>query len=156
MKTILTFCSALLVCTACQHSHDLSYHEQITIAHQQVLAAYNNTAQHFEWFESNQVDLPDLKHEVLDFNAKADSIRNQIKAIPGRELILIKSAALKYINGLKSIINREYKNVAGIVSMSDVPMNRAENETIGMVIAKNTAALEESYQQQLKVFIKHK
>ena len=123
---------------------------------QQVLAAYNNTAQHFAWFESNQVDLPDLKHEVLDFNAKADSIRNQIKAIPGRELILIKSAALKYINGLKSIINREYKNVAGIVSVSDVPMNRAENETIAMVIARNTAALEEAYRQQLKVFINQK
>jgi len=123
---------------------------------QQVLAAYNNTAQHFKWFESNQVDLPDLKHEVLDFNAKADSIRNQIKAIPGRELILIKSAALKYINGLKSIINREYKNVAGIVSINDVPMNRAENETIAMVIARNIAAPEEAYRQQLKVFIKQK
>ena len=123
---------------------------------QQVLAAYNNTAQHFAWFESNQVDLPDLKHEVLDFNAKADSVRNQIKAIPGRELILIKSAAMKYINGLKSIINREYKNVAGIVSVSDVPMNRAENETIAMVIARNTAAPEEANRQQLKVFIKQK
>jgi hypothetical protein len=97
-----------------------------------------------------------LKHEVLDFNAKADSIRNQIKAIPGRELILIKSAALKYINGLKSIINREYKNVAGIVSVSDVPMNQAENETIAMVIARNTAAPEEAYRQQLKVFINQK
>lgn len=123
---------------------------------QQVLAAYNNTAQHFAWFESNQVDLPDLKHEVLDFNAKADSIKNQINAIPGWKDILTKSATLKYINGLISIINREYKNVAGIVSMSDVPMNRTENETIAMVIARNTAAPEEAYRQQLKVFINQK
>jgi hypothetical protein len=92
----------------------------------------------------------------LAFNTKADAVRMQIKAMEGNEPRKLKSAALKYINGVKTVVNKEYRNIAGIVMMSDIPLNRAEDETATSAIAKSTAALEAAFIQHLKAHIDHK
>jgi hypothetical protein len=157
MKIIFPTLGILLLCmTACQPSNKQLYHEQIAAAHQQISTAFRHMEQHFELFEAKKIELPQLKREVMVFNTKADAVRMQIKAMEGDEQLKLKSAALKYINGLKTVVNKEYKNLAGIVTMSDVPLNRAEDETVASAIAKSTAALEATFLKHLQAHMDHK
>jgi hypothetical protein len=156
MKIFSTLGILLVSMTACQRSNKQPYHEQIAAAHQQVSTAFRHMERHFELFEAKKIELPQLKREVLAFNTKADAVRMQIKAMEGNEQLKLKSAALKYINGIKTVVNKEYKIVAGIVTMSDVPLNRAEDETAASAIAKSMAALEAAFLQHLKTHIDHK
>jgi|GEM_PF-2835743 len=152
MKSYLLIFSLLLVGAGCTKSNTTAYHDKLAAAHEEMLQQVKVAEEHFHLFESNKTDLLGLSNAVNAFNAFADSIKLQVKSIEGPDKNALKIATIKYINGLKSVINKEFRNVAGIVIMSDEPLNRMENETTTSVIVKRTNAIEEAFQFQLNRF----